>query len=504
MSKKVDLQNVARNFYMCFLVIYMIVREVIPLQFLIDSIFVSAFVFLAGFSLVIWDLLTDRDCLKGKAIDFLVVFLIICVISSILHYRYGIGSNIKCIAAMVLEYFVFFPMGLKKNRQKTLTLCLQVLIVTLFVFVLVSVLMYFFSIDYAYIWGTRVGVQGFVTAWGRLWGVFGDPNVICYVSLVSIFSSGYFMYRYQKAWSYILYGVNILLQLLFLVLAASRSGLLLMVLMPIVSAVYILLGYSKTDRKKAFCGTAAVILVPILLLGGYFGLKHTVPSVKAFVLNTAGNSVRESVIAAYDRFYQSVGVEIQRTEVEKKVEENSQINADNTPLDDNAAVEEINRKDDKTDISNGRFERWRAGLEVFKTTPIFGASPRNAVAIAQERTPDTVMGKYGWVTHCAYLEILVNTGILGFVVMLSLLVYIAVRFWKAAASKGFDVEIYLAFLCFITIAAGAFFVSDIFFVFSIGALLFFYLLGYLYGSTQEEKNGILYRVFSRLRGRADK
>ena len=138
------------------------------------------------------------------------------------------------------------------------------------------------------------------------------------------------------------------------------------------------------------------------------------------------------------------------------------------------------------------------GIEVFKTTPIIGASPRNAAEIAKERTPDTVMGKYGWVTHCSYLEILVNTGILGTIAMFGALIYIAVLFLKASAKKHFDISVYIAFLCFVTVAVGVFFVSDVFFVFTINALLFFYLLGYLYDFAKENDEGIVNALSKRI------
>lgn len=489
LSKKTN--EACRDFYMCFLVVYMIVREVIPLQFLINNILVSVFVFLVGFLLILWDLFTDKNCLKCKPIDFFAVFIVICVISSIINYRYGIGSNIKCIAAMVLEYFIFFPMGFKENKERTLKKLLNVLTITMFVFVFVSVLMFFFNISYYASSPVRSGVQGFDIDWGRLWGVFGDPNVASYISLVSLFSSVYFMLVYKKVWAYILYGINILFQILFVMLSLSRSGLLIMVFIPIASVFYVFLCNIKTNKKRAFSSILVAITAVAVLYGGYYGLRKSMPYVKVAILDTVGVSGRKNVDSLYESFYKACGVEIINTD-----DDNIDSNIDKIDPNIKAEIEEIIRKDTKDDYSNGRFERWKAGLEVFKTTPIIGTSPRNAVAIAQERTPDTVMGQNGWVTHCAYLEVLVNSGILGAIVMFSAIIYIAVLFFKAVSKNGFNLEVYISFLCFLTVAAGAFFVSDVFFIFSISTLLFFYLLGYLYGYAKTGDSGILYKIFS--------
>lgn len=491
-EKSIGLKEGFKSFYMCFLVVYMIVREVIPLHFLIDNIAVSVFVFLMGFALILWDFLTDRECFKGRPADFFIVFLIISVISSVINYKYGVGANIKCIAAMVLEYFVFFPAGFKKESFKTLEKFLNTLIITLFFFVAVSILMYIFSIDYS-VMTDRMMDQGFNTTWGRLWGVFNDPNVICYIALIAVFASVYFMYTYRRVWAYILYGINLFFTMAFIVLVVSRSTMVIMFILLPISAVYPFIAFINYNKKAAFGSVAAALVVTVGIMGVYLGLQEGMPYVKSAVLRTVGVSGREKVVTAYDNFYKACGIEILNIS-DNHITVNPEDPED--ALNKITKIEVIERKDNKEDHSNGRIARWKGGIEVFKTTPIIGTSPRNAVAIAHERTPDTVMGKYGWITHCSYLEVLVNTGILGALVMFGCLIYIAVLFLWAAFKKEFNAKIYLTLLCFIAVAMGVFFVSDVFFVFSVNALLFFYLLGFLYGYSGENKNGFFLNSFA--------
>lgn len=489
LSKSLKLKEIVKNGYLSLLVIYMIIREVIPLQFIINSSIVSFGVFFVGFGLILWDLLTDRECLKGKAADFFAVFIVISVISSVINYKYGIGSNIKCIAAMVLEYFIFFPTGFKTENKKTFKVIFNTLIITLFILVVISIGMYMFSIDYS-IMDDYVRDQGFDATWGRLWGVFNDPNVISYVCLVSVFASGYFIFSFRKVWAYILYGINILAQMLFIMLCQSRSAEVLIVIIPVISAIYPLICYIKTNKKRAYGSLLVAIVTSGVLYGMFLGMNKGMPHVKASFLNEMSASSRNKIVGFYDAAYKLCGMEILNIK-------DNHIEADEEGKEEEA--EEIVRKDDKSDYSNGRIARWMGGIEVFKTTPIVGTSPRNAIAIAKERTPKTVMGKYGWITHCSYLEILVNTGILGFIAMMGCLVYIAVLFLKAAWENGFKANIYIAFLCFITIAAGVFFVSDVFFVFTINAFLFFYLLGILYGCTESsERESIIFKIYKKI------
>ena len=503
--------------YLCFMVVYMVVREVLPLNFLIDNIVISIVIFLTGFALVLWDLLTDRNCFNSKTVDFFAVFIIVAVVSSIVNYKYGVAENIKCIAAMVLECFVFFSVGFRHDGTKKFKLILNTLVVTVFIFNFISLGMYFFSIDYS-IFFDYIRDQGFDTRWGRLMGIYNDPNVMCYVSLVAIFASAFFIKMHKTAWSFILNGINILVQMTFVTLVLSRSATVVILVVPFLCVIYPFLCFIKENKKKAFVSLLAALLVSCALYGTTVIIKTGVPYVKVALLNEISVSAREKIVTAYDKLYIAGNIEIlnineNHTDLSNQQTGNDKGNNQDDPDSDHQngdidnpdsnqqdkynpgnEPEKIERKDEKDDYSNGRFDRWKGGIEVFKTTPLLGTSPRNAIAIAKERTPNTVMGKYGWVTHCSYFEILVNTGVLGALALFGAFVYIAVCFIKTTSKKGFDISVFFAFLCFLAIAVGVFFVSDVFFVFTINSLLFFYLFGYLSSYAENDKKSTLNKL----------
>ncbi len=482
--------------YLSYLVVYMVLREVMLLQHFLCFDWLTAGAFVGGFALLLWDLLTDRTCLKGRAVVLFALFMVACIVSSLVNIQYGVAQNIKSIATMLLEFFVLFPVAGSGDRKKKLHAVLNTLTVVLVIFVAASVLMYLFSIDYSIV-SKHGSDQGFDTTWGRLWGVFGDPNIITYLSLISICASGYFMFAYKKVWAYILYGINIVLQLSFVVLTVSRSGVVVMFVTPVLAALYPLVAYFKKDKKRAVCGVALTVLAGLLLCGGYYGLKQGLPHVKAAVLRQVGPHGRKTVDDAFHATYEAFGVEfvIPSSQAAPSLPVETPSLPVEIPAIPSEKVEPIDRKDDKEDVSNGRFARWRAGFEVFKTTPIVGASPHNSIAIAKERTPDTVMAKHGWVAHCSYLEVLFNSGIVGAIPMFGCLLYIAWRLFKRIANTDFDAVTYVAFVCFAVLAIGVFFVSDVFFIFSISAILFYYLLGVLY---DREEDGVLYRWLNRM------
>lgn len=504
--KQKDIKTAFTAIYFSFLTVYLIFRDVVPLYFLIKSPIISVLIFAAGFVLIVWDLLGEANCIKGRPADFFAAFIIISVISSIVNYKYGIASNLKCIAAMVLQYFVFFSVGSANNKNKILKTILNTVIVTGFILVFCSVLMYIFSIDYSVVAPQNSSLdQGFDNTWGRLWGVFYDPNSASYISLVSFFASFYLMHSYKKVWAYVLYTINALFQMMFIVLTVSRSAPIIMIVMPILSAIYPFLAFYKTNIKKAICSVLAIITVSGVIFGLYQALDFSMPYVKYGVLKAVGVNGREVVVSAFDDFYTSTGTIIKNIDSNHIYLDNSQTQETPTPSDENEHlnfdIQQIKRNDKKQDITNGRILRWQGGIEVFKTSPILGTSPRNTIAMAKDRTPDTVMGKYGWITHCSYLEVLVNTGILGVLALYSAFITIAVLFIKSSMKKPFNYNTYIVFLSFLTVAAGAFFISDVFFVFSINSLLFIYMLGYLYGNTEHKDNSVLFKVFSSLKRR---
>ena len=243
------------------MIVYMAVREVTALNFLIDNIIVSSIVFAIGAVLVVLDLLFERNCLKGKAQDMLILFLIVCIISSILNIKLGIFKNLKFIATLIIQFFVFFCFAKgdsKEELTKKLNRISATLIITLAIIVLCSVLMYFFSIDITIIGKGAFGEasQGFNTQYLRLWGILQDPNSAGSTIIITIFASLRFILISKNLTLRILNALNILLQLSYIILGGSRSSMILLYFAIIVFAVYKFILSKKQASSKNFLKNA--------------------------------------------------------------------------------------------------------------------------------------------------------------------------------------------------------------------------------------------------------
>jgi hypothetical protein len=510
MLKKVNLSS-ATLVYLCFMTVYMAVREVLPLNFLIDNTLVSAGIFALGFLLILWDLLTTRNCLNGRSQDLLIVFLAVCCISSVINYQYGIFGNVKLIAALVIEYFVFFcfTKNMPAERiQKYLNILSATLIITWFVLVAASLATYFFGIDIsvANYGAFDLTSQGFSYEYVRLWGIFQDPNYASVISLVSVWASVRLIVLKKRPLLTVLLVINILCQLCYIILGGSRAALILSLATALLFAVYrFLLNGKKKTAKEALKGIGAAALTFAICLVALFGTKFSLPFVKT-ALFPGNSSAALGVSSAYTALYAASDVEFELVQRNAK----GDVIFDTTPdkptdpapdkLPSDGTLKPIDRTDlGKSDISNGRFTRWIQTLQVFAKAPFFGTSPRNLSSFAKQHNPETLMAKYGMAPHNGYLDVLVETGIIGFAVLAVTVLWLffssVLRFLKA----GFSYDRAFLVLSIIAFVGIAFFISDIYMTFSVNSMFFWIFLGMAHNLEKEPKNnGIAFSIFRKL------
>ncbi len=515
MLKKVNHSSVALV-YLCLMTVYMAVREILPLNFLIDSNFVSLAVFAPGFLLIVWDLLTARKCLNGHSQDLLVAFLAVCCISSIINIEYGVFGNVKLIAALAIEYFVFFcfAKNMPKERvQKYLDILSATLIITWLVLVAASLATYFWGMD---IIVSNYGAfdmtsQGFSYEYVRLWGIFQDPNYASTISLVSVLLSVRLIALKKRPVLTVLLVFNILIQLCYVILGASRTALIAFVVTSFLFAVYrFMLNGQKKTVKESLQSICAVVLAFGVFLGVFFGIKYALPFAKNAIF-PGTTAVASNISAAYTKLYSLSGIEFELTQYNAKGEVIFETDPDpvappgstTSPEDPDNAVKPLDRTDlGKLDVSNGRFVRWTQTLQVFSKAPLFGTSPRNMAEFAKEHNPETLMAKYGMAPHNGYLDVLVETGIIGFAVLgitvLWLFLSSARRFLKA----GFSYDRAVLMLSTVIFVIFAFFASDIYMTFSVNSMFFWIFLGIAHNLDKEPKeNGIVFTVYNKTIGK---
>lgn len=552
MFKKLKLTPI-NTLYICFIIVYTAIREVLPLNFLIDNNFISAAIFGFGAVLIISDLIVNRKSISGKAQDLLVLFVAICVISSVINIKFGLFDNLKFIATLMIEYFILFCFAFgdtKEQISKKLDYTTATLSIVWFIVVFASVLMYFFNVDIVVMGRGIFGKtnQGFSNEFSRLWGILQDPNYAGATSVVVLFASVRFFAKNKNIILRILNFINITTQLLYIILGGSRATLILLFL-----SLAVFIGYKAILKKEKLViadivkGSIMTVVSLGICIMLFIGTKTAIPYIKTYAF-PENSPLTAKATSIYTKLYSISGYDFEladpaldnynpdnpqkdeltnnnneettgsSTNEETSVpptndETTSTPNTEDTTdspdnEDDDSSpendkhVENIGRTDlNKADISNGRFKRWKHTVEVFLNAPLFGTSPRNLAAFAKANNPETLLARFSSAPHNGYLDVLVETGLAGFCVLAALFLLVMLSVVKNFINKRYSPTRAFLIVSVITFAGIAVFISDIFMVFSINATLFWLLLGFAYNYDDHHKNGIIYFLYQKLTNR---
>lgn len=393
------------------------------------------------------------------------LFLVSYVLSALCMYRYGITNNVKeCIWLLLLmivlyaSSYCYTPDEIKKEFQ----ILSVVWIVYCSVVNAVSVSMV--------TWGREYGVQTYVDGvkgykvigfkWGRLWGLYDDPNHGATITVVAIILALYLIWSTEKKWLKAVWILTIFVQFAYIVLSDSRTGqvsLGVAVFLWTAISVYNNRKYKGIPAKKAFgIGIVTGILMSAVVIGTVYECEQQY------------NVIDKKLEAAWKKKYQKP---------QKPVSG------------------QVGRKKDLVkDASNGRLDIWESGFEIAKTSPIYGVSFRNMTVYTEENLPKTYLVNNGEGVkydslHNTLMDILVSQGIIGIVIVL-LILFNTLRLMKR---KIWNIEkkdrytILASFTVLAAMGAGSMFLSIVFYLNAPQTYIFWLCFGYFVTILQKER-----------------
>lgn len=393
------------------------------------------------------------------------LFILSYVLSSVCTYRYGFTDNIKeCIwllLSMVVLYaaaYCYTPEEIKKEFR-----------VLSVVWVIYCTVVNAISISMV-VWGREYGVPTYYEGvkgykvigfkWGRLWGLYDDPNHGATIAAVAIILALYLIRSTEKKWLKAVWVLTIPVQFVYISLSDSRTGLVTLI---VITFLWTAVSMYFRDRQK---GMAAKRALGIGIVTGV---------------------VLSAVVAG--AVYEC---EQQYNVVDKKLEA-SWKKKNKTPQKPVVSGQVGRKKDLVYDASNGRLDIWKSGFEIAKTSPVYGVSFRNMTAYAEENLPKTYLVNNGEGVkydslHNAAMDILVSQGIIGIIIVL-LIVFTTVRLMKRklGSVEVQDRELMLA--CFTALAAmgaGSMFLSMVFYLNAPQTYIFWLCFGYFVTFLQKE------------------
>ena len=137
------------------------------------------------------------------------------------------------------------------------------------------------------------------------------------------------------------------------------------------------------------------------------------------------------------------------------------------------------------DVSNRRFSIWGSAIEVFKTKPLTGVSFRNVVPYALENLPETYIVNNNQTNfasmHNLFMDVLVSQGLLGIGLFIAFMILALITVFKKLFKLDRQNYIFygLVLSIIVPIFVSSFFYSEILYINTSGAVIFWIALGYL-------------------------
>lgn len=408
-----------------------------------------------GFGIIVGviRLLHIKDYLN-VGIFLLLSFVLSYILGAITTVDYGYIDNIKAVIWMVVQYFLVFAFDKEKEYEIEKSVLFKVFLVYTGVCALISIWMMITHWQrYNLIEGIYWLQGGFID--NRLFGCYVDPNYGAIFAIVSIIISVSYLIDWKSikvVWKVLLL-INVIFEFLYLCYSDSRTGIV-----AVAASSFILVFLWFFDKKGFIKTTALGLATAIVLVGLIYGVQKGTSFAKVKIAE--GNAI-------------NAGASQEEIEIEKY-------------------LARIGRTEDQigegSDISNNRIAIWGNAIEMFKQHPVTGISYRNIREYALENIPDTYVGFESM--HNAFFDVLASQGIIGILILISFVVWV---FWKLIKRYKSLIE-YKEFAFLMAIIAAIFVsmltYSEVFYMNTGGAFLFWYVLGYLINSKWDNKEEV--------------
>lgn len=331
---------------------------------------------------------------KMPCLILMILFCLSFLLSIVMNRKYGgMMTDLKWLIWTGIQFFGLYVCDLEREEEKykrEFAILSHVFIIVTVIAAVASLVMmaksystFLITVDKEFI------VTGF--QWDRLWGVYTDPNYGAVCSVIGILLAGLYLIRQKKSLK-ILYVIAILLNYAYLIFSDSRTGLLALILC---GGIFLYLWcVSRFKSKKVLKSILVVVCVFAVVL-----------------------AVAETAKSQNITYQKKVAAERAKKKIPKQIKKKKQLTA--------------RQKNIQDDASNGRLAIWQSAVEVWETSPVYGAGYSTVVPYAKEHVPETyiVNNSQGDYTsmHNAFFNVLAFQGGIGLV--LFILIVIRVIFY---------------------------------------------------------------------------
>ncbi len=438
---KKEILNKILGIYIGFFIIYSAAKRIVPFALFMQGLpndAVYMFFNVASVIMLIAAFFIDKNELKVYKWPLLLCFVLVTIISSVINAKYGIVANVAVVICSLIHYFLFFSYYGRVGKEKFIK-HIKIIMDIVMVFWIIATVVSF--VQFYKLTAYRVMLDGVERRIGffdnRLFGVFIDPNFAAIISLVLIVMAVMNILSKKhvalKIWYILTIGINFS----YIVLSGSRAVEISMYIIAMAGAFfgiyYYVIKQSKAIKKTATICFAVIFSVAVIFVGGFITKK--------------------------------MWEELPRFNEEKQ--KRTEVSLDRTDV-------------NEENISNNRFEIWKSYVNAMEGKYVFGMSPRNCLAYAREKYPDSFMVVRNYSIHNGYLAVFAYTGIAGCICIFSFIAFMVGDVIKyILIKKKADKEYILIVLIVAALAIYSFFFTELFLINNFTSSLIWPLFGYL-------------------------
>lgn len=331
---------------------------------------------------------------KMPCLILMIFFCLSFLLSTFMNRQYGMTDNLKWILWTGIQFFALYVCDLDRDTEKyrkEFNILSHLMIIVTSVSAVTSLVMMVQS--YSEYLTTPEGefiVTGYT--WDRLWGVYTDPNYGAVFSVIGFILAVLFIFQ-QKGIKKLFYVIAALLNLGYVTYSDSRTGEIAFVLCGGFLLYFCLIHRKSENKKYRYVKNLLIVLcIMIVSVGGMQVLKTENTRYQTEMANKTAQKTTKP-----------------QTTISTKTKKGNKIQT--------ARHENIEK-----DATNGRISLWKSAVEVWQTSPIYGAGYSTFISYAKEHVPETyaVNNEVGDYTsmHNAFFNTLAFQGILGFVLFL--------------------------------------------------------------------------------------
>lgn len=399
--------------------------------------------------LVLYDIFIRNIWKKIPFSVLIFLFTVSAGITVITTKEAGVVSGIKSWILTLIPLYAFYPLchSLPKERREN-ALLISFLGAALVVFAASALALGLYAIrfsDYVTIGATRefVGMRFYIptdpTTGILLYGLYVDTNHAAIYALafaaygILLFVNGYrraFTRMWQNFFAMVFGAISAVVQLCYFPLANSRGAWLALAIALFFMSFFMSIGLWKTQKRRFVTLVLSVLVsaaVTGCLLGGILILRTGITQLPNLVDKiTVEDTAIEEILS--DEGDDSVAQKPSQDTDDGSAAEPTDApdNSQDMEIAQSIGDTEISFDKSETSFDGSRFLIWKEALQVFSKRPIFGTSPTNNQYYAVKYQVGLDKIGIGCSVHNSFLDLLLDYGTVGFVLLMAFWVMCAV------------------------------------------------------------------------------